>query len=226
MPTLQSRSSRAELRRTIASIPQELSSGATGVQDILRRCGQLVLDKIRDAFLVKSAGGTDEAGERWVPLKPTTIAYSRSGRNTRERNRSQRPSQGLTNKQQKEWWDLYRQGLAIYRGDKASAAKRAWGIMKQRGVKTLISKYGAQRVDILYNTGTLFNSITSHVTSTGNIVVSSKHPTAAVHHNGSQSRGIPQRRLWPDPANWPSSWWSDIIREVRDGVEELVKSSV
>lgn len=224
--TLHTKSTRADLRKAISSIPQEFSRGGVEVQAILTLCGTSILEKIKDAFLTKSSGGTDDAGDRWAPLKPTTIAYSRSGRTKAEKGRSTRPSQALNSRQQKRWWDLYRQGLAIYKGDKGSAAKRAWGILKSEGANTLINKYGGKRVDILYKTGGLYNSITSRVTSGGDIIVSSDHQAAAVHHNGSQTKGIPQRRLWPLPSRWPGTWWNDMILAIRSGIVEMIRQRV
>ncbi len=164
MTTLRSRIRRAALRGVISSIPQGIARTSDG-QEILSRCGQLILDRIKAAFMVKSGGGTDDAGDRWVPLKPATIAYSRSQRNKIESARQSRPSQSLNAKQQSRWWQLYRQGLAMFRGDKSRAAKRAWVILKGEGATTLISKYGGRKVDILYKTGGLYNSIEEMVIS-------------------------------------------------------------
>ncbi len=220
--SLRTRLTRATLRSAISSIPQELGGGGSEGQEILNRCGQVILDHIRYAFRVKSAGGTDDAGDRWAPLKPATVAYTRSGRTRTEQKRSARPSQALSARQQKRWWELYRQGLAIHRGDKASAAKWAWTISKREGATTLIGKYGGRRVPILYNTGALFDSITSKV-SKNEVTISSSHPAAGVHHRGSRKKGIPQRRLWPDPSNWPAVWWSDMLVSIRDGIIEMVR---
>lgn len=222
---IRTRATRAAVKAAIASIPQELTEGSSDTQEILTNCGLAILERIREAFLVKSAGGTDDAGDRWAPLKPSTIAYSRSGRTRTESKRSSQPSQALNSRQQTRWWSLYRQGLAIYKGDKAIAAKRAWAILKSEGATTIVQKYGTRRVDILYKTGGLFNSITSKVTASGEIIISSDHPAAAAHHHGARNKGIPQRRLWPDPRNWPSSWWQDILDVIREGAVDMIERS-
>lgn len=224
--SLRTRVKRSLLREAISSIPQEFSQGSTNqVQSILDEAAQALLEKIREAFLTKSAGGTDESGDKWVPLKSTTVAYSRSTRTRTENAHTSRPSQGLSARNQKRWWDLYRQGLAIYKGDKAQAAKRAWGILKRQGVTTLLDKYGSRRVSILYNTGALFDSITSRVDSRG-VTISSNHPTAIVHHKGSINKGIPQRKLWPDPEDIPQGWWQAMVETIRDGIIEIIKQRV
>lgn len=220
---LNSTVSRTELRKAIELIPKGIHGKGVTAQSILDSCGKVLLSHIRTAFLTKSKGGTDLAGDRWAPLKATTIAYSRSqsSRSRAEKKRNTRPSQILNSKQQNRWWELYRQGLAIHKGDKASAAKRAWFILKREGADTLINKYGNRKVDILYNTGKLFNSIESSVDSQGNIIISSDHPLAKVHHNGSAKKGIPKRRLWPNVTKWPNSWWKDILKIIRDGIVQM-----
>lgn len=219
---LQTSMSEEELRKAITLIPKSIRGNSVTSKSILKECGKVILSHVRKAFLTKSKGGTDESGDRWAPLKPSTIVQRLSNTRTRtEKKRNTRPSQALNSKQQDRWWNLYKQGLAIYKGNKVSAAKRAWFILKQEGVNTLIDKYGSRKVDILYNTGSLFKSIESSVSNQGEVIVSSKHPLAKVHHNGSQKKGIPKRRLWPDPKKWPNLWWQEILKIIRGGIVKM-----
>lgn len=229
--TINVQSSSSAVRDVIQSLPQELASSRNlVVQKVLERIGIAILGKIEESFKVKSAGGTDEAGDRWAPLKLATIAYGRAKRNKRESARDTRPSQGLTKKQQTRWWDLYKQGLAIFKGDKASAAKRAWSIIKRQGARTLLDKYGNQRVLILQDSGRLLQSLTPNSGSAdqilkvdrGSVTVGTKRPGAMAHHYGSPPRGLPQRKLWPDTQDWPASWWKDITKEVQQGLVEIL----
>lgn len=202
----------------------------------LMRAGFALLGRIRRAFIAKARGGTDEAGDRWQPLSAKTLAYGRrgaGGRSRAEQKRSARPSQSLTAKQQTRWWDLYRQGLAIFKGNKASAAKRAWAISKGEGAQTLISKYGTQQAEILRSTGALLASLSPGAghpnqifhAGQGVVTIGTNRKGASAHHNGVPGR-LPQRRLWPDPKKWPASWWKDITDQVRQGVVDAIVQAV
>lgn len=202
-------------------VPTAAARGST-TQTMMERCAEALLEHIRAAFLTKSRGGTDDAGDRWAPLAPKTVAYSRRGqRIARESGRGSRPSQALSERQRTRWWDLYRQGLAIFQGEKAAAARRAWAILKREGATTFFDKYGSRRVTILYDTGALYRSIKARV-NRSEAVVSSDHPGAAAHHNGVPGK-LPQRRLWPGPYRWPVSWWEDIIQIVQQEVADIAE---
>lgn len=214
-----------KIQQMIERIPSEMRSGSTNAIEILNRSGEVALEQVKKAFIAKSRGGTDEAGESWQPLLPRTVAYTRkAGRNKLERSRNTRPSQALTKNQQDRWWEVYRQGLAAFKGDKSHAARRAWFILKKEGATTLLDKYGGMRVDILRNTGQLFDSIGVKVDH-GEIVISATHKAAAAHHYGVPGH-LPQRRLWPDPGKWPSSWWEKISEPIRDGIISLLKEDL
>lgn len=198
------------------------------------RCGLAILGRIRHAFVTKARGGTDEAGERWKPLSPKTIAYSktrqrgRGGRTRTERGRPPRPSQALDEKQQERWWEVYRRQLAIYKGDKGHAAAVAWIVLKREGAVTLLDKYGHRQVEILRDTGLLLNSLSPGVhsaeqvlrTGRGEVIVGTNRRGAKAHHTGIPGR-LPQRRLWPEPRKWPANWWADIIDQVKQGLLDI-----
>lgn len=214
--------SRARLRQTLARLPQSAETNAA----ILTRLGLTLLGRIKQAFIIKARGGTDEAGERWQPLSPKTVAYSRRGRTRAEKRRESRPSQGLTKKQQDRWWQLYRKFLAVHKGNKQAAAKIAWHILKREGATTLLQKYGNRQVEILRDTGLLLNSLSPGVSSdsqvfrvgSGEVTVGTNRRGAAAHHHGVPGR-LPQRRLWPDPSKWPPSWWQELQEQVK---QELI----
>ena len=132
------RTTYAQLREALLRLPAEARNNTAVAQALMTRVGLTALGRIKQAFVVKARGGTDEAGDRWPPLSPKTIAYSvtrsrgRGGRTKVEKGRPSSQSQALTAKQQARWWDLYRQGLAMFKGDKASAARRAWAIANVR----------------------------------------------------------------------------------------------
>lgn len=200
---------------------------------LMRRIGLVALRRIKAAFLIKMKGGVDESGLKWPPLSPVTIAYRRMragrGRTRAERKRPTMPSQALTTKQRDRWWALYRQGLVIFKGNKAAAARRAWTISKLEGATTLLAKYGGMNVDILRDTGLLLSSLSPGVRNehsifrvgAGEVVVGTDRKGAIYHHTGVPARRLPQRRLWPDPSNWPNSWWADLIDQLRQGLIDI-----
>lgn len=233
----------------VSLLPQEAVAGGSVANAMMTRCGMAALGRIRAAFIVKARGGTDEAGDRWKPLKPETIAYSRRHRKkpgdpsqSRVFSRAKKlpwvpkpkvraayaPSYALTASQNSRWWDVYRQGLAMYRGDKSHAARRAWVILKGEGATTLIAQYGGAQVDILRSTGLLLASLTPGVTvleqvfriKPGEVIVGTNRRGAAAHHRGIPGR-LPQRRLWPEPSRWPPSWWRDILEQAVAGLIEI-----
>lgn len=217
--TITVRANSAAVQRALQSIPARLIGGPE-TKVLLEQCGEALLARIQAAFMTKSRGGTDEAGDRWAPLSPKTVAYSRRvGRTKTESRRDTRPSQALTKAQQARWWKLYSQGLAMFDGDKERAARRAWAILRREGAVTLFDKYSNRRVDILYNTGELYRSIKLHITNSG-ATISSNHPAAKAHHNGVPGR-LPRRRLWPGPYKWPQAWWDEIAEQIRVGVVDI-----
>lgn len=225
--------SRAAVNRALATVIPTVTSG-NEARAVLLRAGVALLGRIRRAFVAKSRGGTDEAGDRWAPLSPKTVAYGRrAGRTRSQRGRPDRPSQALTARQQSRWWELYRQGLAMYGGDRGKAARRAWGIMRRAGATTLLDRYGGARAEILRDTGQLLASLSPTGPSDEQVLraegatisVGTNREGALAHHQGVPGR-LPQRRLWPEVSKWPASWWRDILEQVRAGVLAVATSAV
>lgn len=216
---------RVRFMQKLLSLPEV----ATHSKALLTRIGLTILGRIKRAFIVKARGGTDETGDKWAPLSKKTIAYSRRGRTATERKREARPSQGLTKKQQDRWWEVYRRALAQHKGDKGHAAAVAWVVLKKEGAKTLLDKYGNRKVEILRNDGLLLNSLSPGSGSPdqifqvgdGVITLGTNRKGAMSHHLGDPSRNLPQRRLWPDPKDWPSSWWDEILEQAKEGLLEI-----
>lgn len=216
--------------RRIATVPALARTRGEVQDEAMVRCGEAILSRIHRAFLVKMRGGTDETGDKWRDLSPTTVAYRRTRgmRGKREKSRDSRPSQGLTKKQQERWWEVYQKQLIIFRGNRGHAAAVAWIVLKGEGAKTLLDKYGNVKVDILRESGALLDSLKPGVTSeyqvfrlgSGEVVVGTDRPWAWTHHQG--TKRTPQRRLWPEVRKWPESWWESIQRPALQGLLELV----
>jgi len=251
--TIYVRASRADMRQAIAKIPEVARGGGAIANKMMVRCGMSALRRIREAFVIKARGGTDETGEVWKPLAKSTIAYSRRQREiegdpsesrvfSHAKNKlwvpkskgraGYRPSYALTDEQNEQWWEEYSRGLAMYHGNKGRAAARAWIILKMEGAHTLMEIYGDMKVYILRSTGLLLNSLSPGVASgeqvfrvgRGEVIVGTNRKWAGVHHYGSRNGRIPQRRLWPPVNRWPSSWWIDLLEQVRMGLTDIAVS--
>lgn len=228
------RAKRAAVRQALSRLPAALADRGAVQDAMLTRCGLAILGRIKRAFVVKSRGGTDEAGDKWPPLSPKTVAYSktrqrgRGGRTKAEKGRATHPSQALNETQRQKWWKVYRQQLAIRKGDKGHAAAVAWLVLKGVGAVTLLDKYGHRQVDILRDRGLLLNSLSPGVASPeqvfrvgrGEVVVGTNRKGASAHHHGVPGR-LPQRRLWPEVRRWPRGWWDDMTDQVKQGAADL-----
>lgn len=236
------RASRPQVLRAIRYLPIVAAHGASArsaAYALMTRMGIACLGRIRKAFLDKARGGSDETGLRWKPLSPKTIAYSRRhprvpGKNVRARFA---PSWMLTSRQRTRWSQLYSRYLVAFKGDKHHAAAAAWRVLKSEGAQTLIGTYGNTQVEILRDTGLLFNSLSPGVQITpgmirpprkanqifrvgpGQVIIGTSRKWASVHHRGNAH--VPQRRLWPEPARWPTSWWTDILEQSQQGVIDI-----
>lgn len=75
------RCSHADVRLAVLSAVRALTATSSGpVRETLTNVGNVTLTHIREAFLAKSRGGTDQAGDRWDRLKPTTVARKRAAK--------------------------------------------------------------------------------------------------------------------------------------------------
>jgi hypothetical protein len=238
------RATRAQVVRILNRLPGLIagSPGAAGgfVRALQVRIGLAVLQRVKTAFIVKSHGGTDEAGERWEPLEKSTIAYGRSLPRHRPFWQTH-PSHALTPKRRERWWELYRQFKAKFGGNKSLAAATAWTVLRteQPGIRTIMDKWGAKPADILRDTGVLLNSLSPGTTADavpmsppkkphqvfkclpGEVILGTNRRGADKHHKGQPPR-FPQRRLWPDPGRWPQSWWNDCLGQLRQGILAVV----
>ncbi len=133
--------SRAEVMAALTSLPQEMTGGGSAARATLIRIGLAMLRRIHEAFLIKMRGGTDDAGDRWAPLSPVTVAIRRRRRGISPQ------SKRLAAKRTKK--------LAPTR-DLPPASRRARSIIKAAG--THFDKYGRD-AEILHDTGVLLESL-------------------------------------------------------------------
>lgn len=78
------RARRQEVREVLGRLPALVagrSPDTTGhVRSLQLALGMIALSLIKQAFVAKSAGGEDEAGQRWAPLAASTLAGRRKGK--------------------------------------------------------------------------------------------------------------------------------------------------
>jgi len=67
----------AQVHAIIARLPRMVAAGGAKVEAAMKVVGNNILTNVVRAFHTKSAGGTDEAGERWASLSPLTVIRKR-----------------------------------------------------------------------------------------------------------------------------------------------------
>lgn len=246
--TIHVRTTRKQLMDTIRQeLPRALSGhgpDSTGlVQGLQLRVGMQALSLIKEAFVVKARGGTDEAGDSWPPLTRKHIAYGRRHpgldsirRQAKAEGRPGRPL--LTKRQNERWKALYTRalrGLAAQNREggagpeeKGHAAAYAWMVLKTEGGKTILGEYGDTPTEILRDSGQLLNSLSPGVAgpsghpnqifrvNPGEVIIGTNRKGAARMHAG-------KRRLWPRVETWPQRWWGLLSGTLRDGAANVLQ---
>jgi hypothetical protein len=247
--TVYAKATVAQVRQMVRALPGILNgriADPTGlVYGLMLRVGMEALSFIKEAFVIKAKGGTDEAGLYWPKLSPKTIAYSRlhPGLNAqraaaKSKGRPGRPL--LTDKQDEQWRTIFASRVHAYEKQgasnkeaKAHAAATAWTVLKANGATTIIDKYGNTQVEILRDKGFLLNSLSPGTqgpsgdpnqvfrVNPGEVIVGTNRAHAGAHHRGVPGK-VPQRRLWPEPKDWPKTWWGRITGTLQSGAAQIV----
>lgn len=258
------RASREEIRRRIALLPMILSGRVPDQHGIARgfvlRLAVAFLEKVKLAFIAKSRGGTDEAGISWPPLSREYLAYGRRfGRGEQAAlkaaaglGRANRFAPGgnkglLTASQLKRWNQVFASSMKWLqaRGEsleeaKGHAAAIAWSTVKKEGARTKLDVFGSRQVEILRDTGVLFNSLSPGELSAsgadaayqapdgqivehhpGELIVGTNVAYAAAHHKAKNPRR--RRPLWPEADQIPQAWWSYFSRQAAGGMRFAVE---
>ena len=190
------------------------------VRGLLLALGLQALSLIKTAFIVKSRGGTDEAGIRWKPLDPRYVAYGR-GHPGRPRG-GPRPT--LNADQDRQWRAVYagvsrslvNKGMdAKEAGGRAAAA--AWIHAKANGATTLLEMYGNAPVEILRDTGLLLNTLSPGSGSADQILRPEPGKVTVGSDLKKAGRLHKDRPLWPD-GDLPASWWQRLSDTLGDGI--------
>lgn len=244
--------SRQQARELIRQVVDQVTGKSEDVYGVAKSVstaiGWAALSDIKESFVRKARGQVGEDGIRWPDLAPETKAYHRrfgpgektalkkaAGLGAKHRYAPGKKKGLLDAAQLKQWRKIYSSTLARLELSmptakaKAIAAGHAWNVMKAAGAKTMLEVYGSREVEILRDTGILFNSLSpgeltpsepafNYATPdeqvfqqfAGGVIVGTNVKYAGTHHRGDKRRGIPARPFWPDdgvPAVWAERWW-------------------
>ena len=252
--TLRAEQVQGRIRDLVASIVGKSSKYQSHVGGIKARTSYAWFSLVKQAFIVKSRGGTDDAGIKWPKLTAKYLAYGRRFGPGEQAALKKAAKLGVGNRyapggnkglltaaELKEWQRIFARSLAYLRVQmpedeaKARAAAIAWAKLKAMGAKTKLGVYGSRQVEILRDTGVLFNSLAPGQADTlvpvnadqvardlpGLLAVGTRVAHAGFHHHG---KGKRSRRLWPDGDKIPVAWRVKLNRETRRGVLFAVQS--
>lgn len=208
----------------------------------LSAIGFAALSDIKQAYIVKARGGRDEMGIEWPPLKPETIAGRRVGP------RDTRPGKGRSGETKGQTIARAQRAIAIKARQKivkretkkafarfllslpeGQAKSRAKQVAEAKATRitgaTKTETLGGRKVEILRDTGILFNSLSPGILTpgsekqpesddqvfeltAGSVIVGTNVLYAATHNFGDDSRNIPRRQFLPDDnGQVPEAWW-------------------
>lgn len=202
---------------------------------------------IKEAFIVKSRGGTDAAGISWPALSEKYLAYQRPhvGRSPpKAGGKSPGGKDGfMSDAELKAWRRDYARFLAHLAAQvddvfsmanaKSFAAAMAWKRAKERGVRTKLAVFGKRTVEILRDRGILFNSLSPGVIvedgvdanyspAEGQVVDESPglmYVGTNVSYAGYHQNG--KRKLWPDSGELPELWVEEIVDVAASGLKRI-----
>ena len=180
MPTVRTTTRAFTVQAVFQNIPEYISGRKSDTHRIGRifwgTLTRFLFQKIYMAYAVKSEGGTDELGNRWPPLKRSTIA-SRPihGKKLRQYKLTKKQSSGIALKErtrglltpaENRLWKLHFfkvfARLRVSLGDaqaKKIAAGYAWNRVKQAGARTKQDVLGARKELIMRVTDRIYDSL-------------------------------------------------------------------
>lgn len=247
MATVRFRGTRADVTRLALQLAAVLAGRAPDTQGVARGFGLTLgfaaLSDIKDAFVVKAAGGSDEMGIRWPPLAPETIARRRVGPRDKKSSALVQIRERIRKRETTKALKRFR--LSLPEAEAQRRAKIVGGLKATRetGVTKTVT-LGGRSVEILRDTGALLNSLSpGRLTGSGSsvgytppggeggseqifqlgageVIVGTNVIYASTHQHGDARRNIPARPFLPDETHAvPSVWWD---RWLRAGNQALV----
>ena len=240
MPDITFRGTKSELMELATGLGEVLAGNAPDSLGIAKGLatvlGFAALSSIKDAFIIKSRGGTDEMGIKWPPLSPATIAARKVSREEEKSSPDIKDRQAVARREEKKRMRTLPPGM---NPKEARAIARRYGQIKatrETGRKK-IEVLGFRQVNILRDTGKMFNSLqpgrlngSSYSPPTdeggenqifeatpGLVTVGTRDVKFPTHNfgrpamkdkNGRTLPAIPRRQVFPDSnAEIPSQWW-------------------
>ncbi len=179
MATVYFRGTRADITRIALQLAAVLAGRASDTHGVARgfmlTLGFAALTDIKEAYLIKATGGTDEMGIRWPPLSPETIANRRIGRGdkTARKRKGETFLQRLSRiesanliklrekiRKRETKKALKRFRLSLPEPEAQRRAKIVGGLKATRETgATKVVTLGSRSVEILRDTGVLLNSL-------------------------------------------------------------------
>lgn len=244
MPTIfTSAENKPQIAKLIRDLPGILSGKVEDTFGITRgfklRMAFAFFSIIKEAYIVKSRGGTDEAGIKWPKLSREYLAYQRpmgqNGKGSRQPPVAGKLAPGgndgfMTPDDLKRWRGIYgstlvRLAMQVPLGEaKQRAAMIAWADAKRNGVKTKLDVFGSRDVEILRDRGILFNSLSPGILRDDKVDAIYTKPSEGqvldllpgvllvgtnVEYAEHHQNGI--RPIWPKDGELPQVWIDEIV---------------
>lgn len=184
-PIIRVKLARSKARAILRRLPRKLTGrlggpGALYVRSLHNALAMGLLQLLQKAFKDKARGGTDEAGHRWKPLSPVTIALRQARRRDSET-------------RLKRIWP--RLGLGKYDPNRHEIL-----IDTARLFRSLSPASSAP--------GRVVRITPGAIAIGTNVVDDDGQHYPKLHHYGTAR--IPQRRLWPPVEDWPRRWHDEL----------------
>ena len=275
-----SRETAKQLARRLVDILAGRSDDSQRIaRGVFLSIGFAALGSIKRDFLTKSRGGTGEDGVKWAPLSKEYLAYGREWGEKRGSGRRFGPGEKkalkaaagldkthrfgvtgnrglLTKEQKKRWEEIYgakrtRLSLSMpFVEAESFAARIAWSTIKREGAATMLEVFGSRQVDILRDTGVLFNSLSpgqldgvgpdavyTKPTEDGvglqefelknnGVIVGTNVPYALYHQFGTSR--MPARPFLPTgdvPDKWAQDWLDAGVVALEAGARQLFEAA-
>lgn len=220
------RSSLTNIVRQLGAILSGKRGDPDGIaQGFASTIGFAALSDIKDAFVIKARGGTDEMGIKWPPLKPETIANRRVGRNDSRSSALVQIRERVRKRETRRALRRFRLSLPEGEAKRRAAIVGGLAATKETG-RTKTETLGGRSVEILRDTSVLINSLSPgqlvkgtytkpqseggeeqiFEVEPGEVIVGTNVLYASTHQHG---RGaIPARPFLPtDKYPVPNVWW-------------------
>ena len=196
----------AALRKVASAAAGNVPEARMVQRSLLCRVGLTALMLIRKAFVVKSARGIDEAGDKWAEHSVMTTAH----RNYKAAKGRRVTFDMFLRRAQADRSIIDRYGqppVPILRDVGLLLNSFSPGVEPDTAPTDMpIPKDGVRRLE--HNAA----------------IVGTNRKGAKANHEGKPDGKypLPRRRLWPSPRKWPHRWWSELLAQQRQGVIDIV----